>query len=109
MSETLYNNDDNIHNDYGIFIDTDDNNYFIRKYSDENIPIYNKTLQNSPKCIISENYDIASLVSYNNYIHLTYYKLKRNRFLCLRILVTSVIVYIAYTIYTDTFYSVSLM
>ena len=42
MSETLYNNDDNIHNDYGIFIDTDDNNYFIRKYSDENIPIYNK-------------------------------------------------------------------
>jgi hypothetical protein len=108
MSEIIpYNN--NIHNDYGIFIDIDDNNYFIRKYSDENIPIYNKTLGKSSNCIISEKYENVSSTNYDNYIHLICYKLKRNKFLCLRIMMTSLILYIAYTIYSGTFYSVSLM
>ena len=107
MSEIL-NNNNSINNDadYGIFIDIDDHNYFIRKYSDENIPIYNKTLGNSPNCIIPEK---RSLTIDQNYMHLIYYKLKRNRFLCLRILVTGLIVCVAYMIYTDTFYSVSLI
>ena len=38
--------DENIPYDH--YIDTDDNNYFIRKYSDENMPIYNKNLSVSP-------------------------------------------------------------
>lgn len=29
---------------YDNYIDTDDNDYYIRKYSDDNIPIYNKRL-----------------------------------------------------------------
>lgn len=31
-------------NYYDNFIDIDDNDYYIRKYSDENLPIYNKQL-----------------------------------------------------------------
>ena len=31
--------------DYNQFIYTDDYNYYIRKYSDENIAIYNKQLE----------------------------------------------------------------
>lgn len=38
--------DENIPYDH--YIDTDDSNYFIRKYSDENMPIYNKKLSVSP-------------------------------------------------------------
>lgn len=38
--------------DYANFLDIDDNDIFIRKYSDENIPIYNKRLLPSPDLII---------------------------------------------------------
>ena len=33
---------------YGNFLEIDDNEYYIRKYSDENIPIYSKSLTSSP-------------------------------------------------------------
>jgi len=38
-------------NDYENFLDIDDNDVFIRKYSDENMPIYNKRLSPSPDLI----------------------------------------------------------
>ena len=38
--------------DYENFLDIDDNDIFIRKYSDENIPIYNKRLSPSPDLTI---------------------------------------------------------
>ena len=44
--------EDNIPYDH--YIDTDDSNYFIRKYSDENMPIYNKKLSVSPINIIDD-------------------------------------------------------
>ena len=34
--------------EYGNFLEIDDNDYYIRKYSDENIPIYSKPLTPSP-------------------------------------------------------------
>lgn len=37
--------------EYDYFLDTDDNDYYIRKYSDENIPIYSKPLPPSPDII----------------------------------------------------------
>ena len=37
--------------DYANFLDIDDNDIFIRKYSDENMPIYNKRLSPSPDLI----------------------------------------------------------
>lgn len=37
--------------DYANFLDIDDNDVFIRKYSDENMPIYNKRLSPSPDLI----------------------------------------------------------
>ena len=37
--------------DYENFLDIDDNDIFIRKYSDDNIPIYNKRLSPSPDLI----------------------------------------------------------
>jgi len=37
--------------DYENFLDVDDNDIFIRKYSDDNIPIYNKRLSPSPDII----------------------------------------------------------
>lgn len=40
---------------YDHYIDTDDSNYFIRKYSDENMPVYNKNLSVSPTNIIDMN------------------------------------------------------
>ena len=39
--------------DYENFLDIDDNDIFIRKYSDENMPIYNKRLSPSPDLIHS--------------------------------------------------------
>ena len=38
--------------DYANFLDIDDNDIFIRKYSDENIPIYNKRLSPSPDLMV---------------------------------------------------------
>lgn len=38
-------------NDYDNFLDIDDSDVFIRKYSDENIAIYNKRLSPSPDLI----------------------------------------------------------
>ena len=46
----VYDNDD-----YENFLDIDDNDIFIRKYSDENIPIYNKRLSPSPDITIIPN------------------------------------------------------
>lgn len=108
MAEITHNNN-NMNNDYGIFIDIDDNNYYIRKYSDENLPIYNKTLDSSSKCVIYAKYENVSFTNHDNYAYIIYNKFKRNKFLCLRIMMTSLILYIAYTIYSGTFYSVSLM
>ena len=41
-------------NDYDNFLDIDDSDVFIRKYSDENIAVYNKRLSPSPD-LISQN------------------------------------------------------
>ena len=41
---------------YGNYIDTDDNDYYIRKYSDDNIPIYNKRLTPSHDCVNATTY-----------------------------------------------------
>lgn len=41
-------------NYYDNYLDIDDNDYYIRKYSDDNIPIYNKRLTPSPTCIKEE-------------------------------------------------------
>ena len=40
--------------EYENFLDIDDNDIFIRKYSDDNIPIYNKRLSPSPDIIRNE-------------------------------------------------------
>lgn len=42
------------YDDYENFLDVDDNDIFIRKYSDDNIPIYNKRLSPSPDIIRNE-------------------------------------------------------
>ena len=54
--------DENIPYDH--YIDTDDCNYFIRKYSDENMPIYNKNLSVSPTNI--EMNDLSTHRPINN-------------------------------------------
>lgn len=41
--------------DYENFLDIDDNDIFIRKYSDDNIPIYNKRLSPSPDITNEKN------------------------------------------------------
>jgi hypothetical protein len=41
--------------DYANFLDIDDNDIFIRKYSDDNIAIYNKRLSPSPDLTIIPN------------------------------------------------------
>jgi hypothetical protein len=42
--------------DYDMFLDIDDNDVFIRKYSNDNIAIYNKRLSPSPDIIKTNNY-----------------------------------------------------
>lgn len=51
-------------NDYDNFLDIDDYDVFIRKYSDENIAIYNKRLSPSPD-LIAQN--IKSYTTNNIY------------------------------------------
>ena len=46
----VYDNDD-----YENFLDIDDNDIFIRKYSDDNVAIYNKRLSPSPDLTIIPN------------------------------------------------------
>jgi|SaaInlV_150m_DNA_2_1039686.scaffolds.fasta_scaffold05546_3 hypothetical protein len=41
--------------DYANFLDIDDNDIFIRKYSDDNVAIYNKRLSPSPDITIIPN------------------------------------------------------
>lgn len=93
----IYNNQ-NMDNEYGIFLDIDDNNYFIRKYSDENIPIYSKKLQNSTEF----KYEICK----NEYLNIRLYEKNTNNFkqslsIVVRVLLAGVIVYLAYKIYVD--------
>lgn len=42
--------------EYDMFLDIDDNDVFIRKYSNDNIPIYNKRLSPSPDLIINNKH-----------------------------------------------------
>ena len=42
-------------NDYDNFLDIDDSDVFIRKYSDDNVAIYNKRLSPSPDITIIPN------------------------------------------------------
>ena len=93
----IYNNP-NIDNEYGMFLDTDDNNYFIRKYSDENIPIYNKNLEHSTEF----KYERCK----NEHLHIRLYEkntnnLKQTFSIVVRVLLAGFIVYLAYKIYTD--------
>ena len=84
--------------EYGIFIDIDDNNYFIRKYSDENIPIYNKQLQNSTEFIYER--------CRNEHLHIKPHEKNTNNFkqtisIVVRVMLVGVIVYLACKIYID--------
>jgi hypothetical protein len=88
----------NIDNEYGIFLDTDDNNYFIRKYSDENIPIYNKKLQNFT--------EFTNERCKNEHLHIRLYEkntknLRQTFSIVVRVLLAGFIVYLAYKIYLD--------
>ena len=95
----IYNNPNiDMDTEYGIFLDIDDNNYFIRKYSDENIPIYNKKLQNSTEFIHERRK--------NEHLHIRLYEKNTNNLIqilsiVVRVLLAGVIVYLAYKIYVD--------
>mgnify|MGYP005990250371 CR=1 FL=1 len=61
----VYDNDD-----YENFLDIDDNDIFIRKYSDENIPIYNKRLSPSPDIITTHTRPYIPVHIYPAYTHI---------------------------------------
>ena len=93
----IYNNQ-NMDTEYGIFIDIDDNNYFIRKYSDENIPIYSKKLQNYT--------EFKNKICKNEHLHIKLYEkttinLKQILSVVVRVLLAGGIVHLAYKIYVD--------
>lgn len=93
----IHNNQNN-DSEYGIFLDTDDNNYFIRKYSDENIPIYNKNLQHST--------EFKHERCKNEYLYIRLHEKNTSNFkqilsIVVRVLLAGFIVYLAYKIYMD--------
>lgn len=93
----IYNNQI-MDGDYGIFVDIDDNNYYIRKYSDENIPVYNKKVQQSTEFIDER--------CKNEHLHIKLYEkntinFKQTLSIVVRVLLAGFIVYLAYNIYID--------
>lgn len=89
--------DENIPYDH--YIDVDDNNYFIRKYSDENMPIYNKQLSVS-QTNIETKYLISHRPINNTSLHVPCYR-NTMCYICIVIIIELLIIIIIRIFYPN--------